>query len=560
MNAVFCCLNAKYIHSSLAPWCLFAACRQKCDGCFDFRVEEGTVNEPLRAVARRIAAHTPDVVLFSCYIWNIEQTLQLCRALKKDNPQLTVVVGGPEVSYRAGQILEENEAVDFVSSGEGECSIPLLLTCLSQQKTPDIAGISCRNGKTLLLRTDTPETDFSISPICEEYLLSRNGRIVYTESSRGCPFSCAFCLSGRLGKVRFRELSRVKEDILLLSRCGTKTVKFVDRTFNCDRDRAVAILSFILENHGKSIPKDVCFHFEIAADLLNEKLFAVIEQLPVGCVQFEVGIQSFNENTLRAINRKTDLQRVESNVKRLLQKNNCHVHIDLIAGLPEEDYASFVAGFNRAYALKANMLQLGFLKILHGSPMAEHKELYPCTHCSTPPYEVQSTPCLSQDELQLLHLAENELERLYNSGRFRRTLEYVLSAGKLTPFALFLSFGKHLRRQGLQENCPLDAYTAAVLQYFGGLEGTDKAVLRDRMLCDRMATNNSGRIPDALKIADENLGTYKRLLLQKYPVDKGTNRCVAVLYSENSVVWCDYKEKHKVSGEYTLHFTAISDI
>ncbi len=552
MNVVFCCLNSKYIHSSLAPWCLFSACKEKCSNKIKPFVVEGTINEQLAVLHKRVAEKQPDILSFSCYIWNKKATLALCESIKNEFRNIQIVLGGPEVSYNVKQIFEENAFVDFIVSGEGEVSIPKLISCIRNGEKPDIAGISQRTQNGLVIDSRAPEADESISPFCEEYLQGLNGRIAYMESSRGCPFRCAFCLSGRLGRVRYIDLDRVKAEMLILANSGTKTIKFVDRTFNCSKQRAAEILTFILENHGTKIPADVCFHFEIAADLLDERLFEIIERLPVGCVQFEVGIQSFNEKTLAEIHRKTDLAQVEQNVKKLLSFGNCHIHTDLIAGLPEENFEGFVAGFNRAFAMQPNMLQLGFLKILHGSDMAENHELYPCNHCSEPPYEVIDTPWISQEELQKLHLAENELERLYNSGRFRRTLQYVLSASGQTPFALFYNFGLHIKHNRLANGCSLDAYTALAFEYFAGLEGIDKARLRDCMVCDRMATNSSGRIPDVLKIADDNLKKVKRALLLTNPPEKGTNRSVNILYSTEEAVFCDYKMQNKVSGEYEL--------
>ncbi len=560
MKAVFCCLNSKYIHSSLAPWCLFAACKQKCAKEIELQVIEGTINEQEDAVSGRILAQKPDVVLFSCYIWNIKMTCSLCEKIRQCAPEVKIVVGGPEVSFHAHDILSENPCIDFVSAGAGEVAVAKLLNSLFFGQGTDIPGISYRKENAIHEDSREAETDDSISPFCEEYLQSLNGRIAYMESSRGCPFRCAFCLSGRLGKVRYIGLDRVKSEMLLLANSGTKTVKFVDRTFNCHKQRSAEILGFILENHGTKIPADVCFHFEIAADLLDEDLFAIIEKLPAGSVQFEVGIQSFNEKTLAAIHRKTDLEKVESNVKRLLSSGNCHVHTDLIAGLPMEDYNSFVAGFNRAYAMQPNMLQLGFLKILHGSDMAEHNELYPCNHCSEPPYEVIETPFISKEELQKLHIAENELERLYNSGRFRRTLSFVLSASGMTPFELFFNFGLYIKKNSLANGCSLDDYTNLAFAYFSSSDGVDKMTLRDCMVCDRMATNNSGRMPDSLKIADANLKKVKRALLLLNPPEKGTNRCVNILYSENRAVFCDYKEQNKVTGEYQLQYCDIEQI
>ena len=287
----------------------------------------------------------------------------------------------------------------------------------------------------------------------------------------------------------------------------------------------------------------MCFHFEIAADILTEEIFDVISDLPVGAVQFEVGIQSFNEDTLLKIGRKTNVDLVESNVKRLLSFGNCHVHIDLIAGLPLEGYDGFVAGFNRAYNIRANMLQLGFLKILYGSPMSEDKESFPCLYGSAPPYEVISTPWISEDELQKLHICENELERLYNSGRFPRTLEYVTRY--MAPYDLFYGFGEYLISKGEKGSIPLDKYVCLAYEYFLGIRGVDKTRLRDLMIIDRISTNNSDVIPACLKVKDDRLRKIRRAV--------GKHCSVAILYSENVAVYCDYDEKkNPVTGQWEI--------
>ena len=265
----------------------------------------------------------------------------------------------------------------------------------------------------------------------------------------------------------------------------------------------------------------------------------------MGAVQFEVGIQSFNEKTLNKINRKTNVDLVESNVKRLLSFGNCHVHIDLIAGLPFEGYQSFIEGFNRAYSIGANMLQLGFLKILHGSPMGEDKESYPCVYSSTAPYEVVSTPYITEEELAELHICENETDRLYNSGRFSRTLSYVTRF--MSPYDLFFGFGEFLLNNGEEGSIPLDKYTCLAYEFFSMIRGVDKMKLRDLMLLDRISTNNSDVIPSCLKVADSRLGKLKRLIAQ------GKQISVAILYSENKAVYCDYSEKkNPVTGQWEI--------
>jgi hypothetical protein len=506
-------------------------------------VTEGTINEKEEDIYERLISQKPDFVAFSCYIWNITRVLALAEKLKEQG--IIIALGGPEVSYRQKDILEKYSFVDYVLSGEGEVIFPELVRALADGEKPDIKGVSYRNGEDIVI-SEGEIIDFenTVSPYCEEYFTSLKGRIAYIEGSRGCPFSCAFCLSGRCGKVRFLPLERVKNEMVLLSDMGAKTIKFVDRTFNCNSKRAVEILSFIRDEYGKKINNDVCFHFEIAADILTEEIFQVVSQMPIGAVQFEVGIQSFNEETLKKINRKTNVDLVESNVKRLLSFGNCHVHIDLIAGLPLEDYNSFVSGFNRAYKIRANMLQLGFLKILYGSPMGEDKESYPCVYSDKAPYEVISTPWISEAELEKLRVCENELERLYNSGRFPRTLGYL--EDKISAYDLFFGFGEYLRFKGEKGSIPLDKYVCLAYEYFSTLRGVYKTRLRDLMILDRISTNNSDVIPACLKVQDDRLKKLRRLV--------GKHCSVAILYSENVAVYCDYeKAKNPVTGQWEIN-------
>ncbi len=548
-KVVLCMLNSKHIHSSLAPWCLFTSANKSCGDRYSFSVVEGTINEEESRVFARIMAENPSIVTFTCYIWNIKKTLSLCRKIKEADRDITVILGGPEVAYNQSEILRSNDCIDFIFSGEGEAILPEFLN----GKAENTKGVSfIKDGKEHISYRDEGENADYPSPYCKEYFVSLKGRIAYIESSRGCPFSCAFCLSGRYGKVRFFPMERIKKEILSLSSCGAKTVKFVDRTFNCNLARAKEILNFIKENYSREIPDDVCFHFEIAADIIDEEFMSLIGSMPSGSVQFEAGIQSFNGKTLEAIGRKNNGSKICDNIKRLVSFGNCHIHIDLIAGLPEEDYASFVDGFNRAYSLKANMLQLGFLKILHGSPMDEDREKYPCQYSKEPPYEVISTPWISREELDCLRKAENELERLYNSGRFSCTLDYVFENVRITPFELFYSFALHLEERGKKGSIPLDEYTCLVYDFLSELGGTDKKVLRDIMLFDRVATNNSGVIPDRLKVTDSMLKKAAEKVRELSPPEKGINRTVAILYTKKKIIWCDYKEKDRASGRYKV--------
>lgn len=546
-------LNSKYIHSSLAPWCLFTSAKKECSEDFNLSVFEGTVNENQELLAERLIKEKADIICFSCYIWNVEKILELCRRIKSNgNP--VIILGGPEVAYRQKELLENNSFIDFIFSGEGERILPDFLKGYKKGDTENIKGASFRkDGKIVVSVCDDGSCEDYPSPYCEEYFESLKGRIAYIESCRGCPFSCAFCLSGESSRVRYFPVERVKKDILALVRHGAKTIKFVDRTFNCNSKRAKEILLFIKESYGKKIGRDVCFHFEIAAHICDEDFISLILSMPEGLIQLEIGIQSFNEKTLSAIGRRTDLERVEKTVRQLTEKANCHIHTDLIAGLPFEDYESFIRGFNRAYSLGANMLQLGFLKILHGSKMKNKKEDYPCTYSDNPPYEVIYTDCISEDELKKLHIAENELERLYNSGRFRKTLEYVLSESQITPYDLFYGCGVYLSETGNACSMPLKDYIGFVFEYFSSLEGITREKLRDVMIYDRIASDNTGILPSCLRVEDIQLKKIRQRINEISPMKKGMKRSVAVLYTQGKAIWSDYTEKSRVTGEYKVN-------
>ncbi len=553
-NAAICVLNSKYIHSSLAPWCLLSGVNAYCVQGITAKVIEGTINERIEDVAQRILAQSPRAIGFCCYIWNITAIKRLVQLVKNQLPDTTIILGGPEVSYRAAELLREEPLVQYVISGEGEKPFALLLNAICHgEEAVNIPGVCYRNGRQIVTAPPyTPEEE-PPSPYTEKYFEALKGRIAYLETSRGCPYSCAFCLSGRCGGARFFSLERAEKELLLLANSGAQTVKLVDRTFNANRKRAVELYRFIIENYGGAIPKGVCFHFEIAGDILDEETIQLLATAPLGAMQLEIGLQSFNIKTLAAINRKTNVERLKINIARIVANANMHIHIDLIAGLPYEDIHSFAESFNTAYALKPNMLQLGFLKLLYGAPMREKPEEFPCRYEPYPPYEVTETPWLSAEELLSLHHAEDALERLSNSGRFRRTLAYLLSQGRQTPFELFRRFGEFAAQKGT-EKIPLDDYTALVFEYFSRQTGIDREALRDAMVCDRLATNSSGKLPAILRVRDDTLKNVVRELecREEIRAQKGIKRGVALLYSEHCAVYADYQNKNPVTGEYPL--------
>lgn len=547
-------LNAKYVHASPAPWCLAAGVKAYAPKLYSrVRIVEANVNQPMADVLKRITDASPIVVGFSCYIWNIGATLELCRALRQALPNIVIVLGGPEVSYHAKEVLQNNAAVDYILAGEGEESLPAFLravlagenkTYLPEKVHKSIFGLCGRYAKggiyessPCVLSTKVP------SPFTAGYADAVKGRIAYFETSRGCPYSCAFCLSGRCGRPRFFALD-VLQDLLILSNSGARTIKFVDRTFNANALHANQILRFILTHYGKEIPFGTCFHFEIAGDILREEIFALLAKMPKGAVQLEIGMQSFCEKTLEAVQRKTDTAVLQANIRRLVNMGNMHIHIDLIAGLPYEDLAEFSKSFNKGYALKAQMLQLGFLKLLKGSAMRELPERYPCQFDENPPYEVRSTPWLLKQDMALLHHTEDAVSRVYNSGRFRLTADYVLRVSGKTPFEFYTELGAFMHKEGVHIGASLDDYTAALQNYCVLLKNVDKEALRDALVRDRLSTNSTGGLPPCLRRQDEQLAKATKHLFAN-PASrpqKGVRRGVALLYSAKTICWVDYDD------------------
>lgn len=570
-NVIICMLNSKYIHSGIAPYCLMAGLGEYGSEKISAKVLETNINADMNGVLSEIASEEPEIVGFCCYIWNIDKVTQLCREVKKALPKCRIILGGPEVSYNAKEVLSKNPSADFVLGGEGE--LPFALLCNAILKGADtekfkvIPGINFRTSDGIFLSEPYTARDTPPSPYSEEYLQSIRGRISYIEASRGCPFSCAFCLSGRCGGVRFFDTERIKSELLLLSASGTKTVKFVDRTFNADKKRALEIWRFIASEYGKRIPHTVCFHFEIGGDLLDEEAFQVLSQMPRGSIQLEIGLQSFNSKTLKAVNRKTDTERLYRNIARLVSFGNMHIHIDLIAGLPHEDFESFRHSFNRAFALSANMLQVGFLKLLHGADMREKPAQYPCAYSKNAPYEVISTPYLPEKDIAKLRILETANERICNSGRFSRAFSYVLSEMEKTPFDLLFDFGTFC--DGKNASSLFDL-AGLFFDYFSALPQISAERLSDMLICDFFARSRYGKLPPFLKRTDLRIKKVLHHLSQnpRTAVKDGAVRAVAILKSENCAVFCDSAAeknrdsefKNPVSGEYTLNFINLDDI
>ena len=473
--------------------------------------------------------------------------------LKKSLPDSTIVLGGPEVSYNPKEVLEEYSWCDYLISGEGEYPFALLCDLLNSETSFPVPGLCYRNGKEIIINEPFIAEGEPPSPYCDEYFEALKGRIAYLETSRGCPYSCAFCLSGRCGGVRFFDIERAKKEMLLLAKSGTQTVKLVDRTFNANKARAKELWQFVINEHGKGIPENVCFHFEIAGDILDEESIEILNSAPKGSIQLEIGMQSFNEKTLVYINRKTNTEKLIENIKKLLAPGNLHIHIDLIAGLPFEDLESFEHSFDIGYNLRSNMLQLGFLKLLHGAQMRENAEKYPCEFSKEPPYEVISTQWTSKEDLSLLHKVEDALERLCNSGRFIGTVEYILEKTGLSPFEFFKRFGIYAAEHS-KPLVSLDDYTEMAFEYLSKLDGIDAYVLKDKMICDRLCSNSSGKLPEVFKVKNPEIKKI-RLAIESEEENRrkpGIKRGFSLLESEKAAVFADYENKDPVTGKFVL--------
>ncbi len=547
MKVVIACLNSKYVHASLSPWCLLAGVRAFCESSHEALVLESTINGDIDMFARKIVDENPDVVALSCYIWNITKTLELCRIIKQHH-DCRIVLGGPEVAYRVKDVLEKYAFIDFVLAGEGEWTFPSFLDHMNGELSY-AAGLTYRQNGGIITNPEQDYTDTPPSPYCEEFFEKLNGRITYIETTRGCPYRCAFCLSGRCSSLRFFDLSRVKQDILRLAASGTQTVKFVDRTFNANAQRANDILLFIKEHYAKEIPANVCFHFEIAGDILKDSTLDILSSMPRGAVQLEIGMQSFNEDVLKAVNRKTDTKRLIENIQKLLSFRNMHIHIDLIAGLTGEDMESFKNSFHIAYSLRAHMFQMGFLKLLHGADMRENAAEYPCTFADTPPYEVISTPWLSTEEMRVLKRCEDALDRLYNSGRFLNSLAYLTEVVGIAPFDLFCDFGNAVDGNNLS----LSDYAQAFYQFF--CDRCDKDVLRDIVLSDLLCCS-SAQIPAVLKNRDPMYKQAKKYFSQK----RGAAVKVAVLPAKHQVMVIDPSNGKNLHNRYDGEFYDVEEV
>ncbi len=477
-------INSRYIHSSLAPWYLKSSIDEK---IHDVCVIEYTINGSVAELLQEIILIKPDIVALCCYIWNIEFVKSLLfeiHQFEKICP--TLILGGPEVSYNPKYYIDEYN-VDYIICGEGEIPFSKLIDAIEKnQSSKMIGGVKSK----LYDGGIHFDTVIPSSPYSKDYFKALNKKISYIETSRGCPFRCSFCLSGRNERVKYFPIDRVKEEIVALANSGTKTIKFVDRSFNANSKHALEIVKHIKKLSGEQFSDKIQFHFEIAADILTDELMDEFCNTQNGLFRLEIGLQSFNTQTLDAINRNTNVDTLKKNIYRLTSNKNLHIHIDLIAGLPYEDYNSFKNGFNIAFKLNADVIQLGFLKLLRGSPMeSQPKGIF----CDKAPYEVKSTPWISENELKELKGVEEVVDKIYNTHRFDRTMQIAISKF-YSPFDLFYNL---YRNVGAPHNESMFELANRLLNYLK--EVCDYDILIDAMESDLRAVNPVGRTPKFIK-------------------------------------------------------------
>ena len=509
MKTVLVAINAKYIHSNLAVYSLRSYART-----FGYEPEllEFTINQQKDQILKGIYEAKPDLLCFSCYIWNLSYAEEIIEDIKKILPKVTIWAGGPEVSYDAPKFLKRHPEVDGIMCAEGEKTLTELISYYeigkSQGKSLDgINGIVYQENKTIHqtpLR-DIMNMDDLVFPY--EDLKDFEHKIIYYESSRGCPFSCSYCLSSIDKKLRFRSFSLVEKELEFFLAHKVPQVKFVDRTFNCKKSHAMAIWTYIKE-HDNGITN---FHFEVAADLLTEDEIALIQTMRPGLIQLEIGVQSTNEKTLAEIHRKTDFEEITRKVKAVQRGENVHQHLDLIAGLPYENYESFGRSFNDVYALKPEQLQLGFLKVLKGSYMAEAAEGYGCVHKAKPPYEVLGTRWLSYEEILKLKGVEEMVEVYYNSGQFQKTIRAMEHLFE-TAFSMYEELADFYEKNGYNEVSHTRIRRYEILQEFLREKEANLEYFKQLMIFDLYARENMKTRPQWAN----DLSAYKMQILDFY--------------------------------------------
>ncbi|MGX1264876.1 anaerobic magnesium-protoporphyrin IX monomethyl ester cyclase [Rossellomorea marisflavi] len=475
-------LNAKYIHTNLAIRCLKAYAEPD----FDVELAEYTIKDPVLNIATDLFSKRPDVIGFSCYIWNIEETINVIGILRKIMPDVKIILGGPEVTYDVPYWLERLTDVDFIILGEGEESFKQFLAQVNGDEDWDkVAGIAYMKGDKPVIRPQSNKIDLREVPSpfrFEEDLDQLSKRVTYIETSRGCPFRCQFCLSSIEVGVRYFDREKVKEDIRFLMQNGAKTIKFVDRTFNISRSYAMEMFQFLIDEH---LPGTV-FQFEITADIMRPEVIEFLNQnAPAGLFRFEIGVQSTNDETNDLVMRRQNYEKLTRTVTMVKDGGKIDQHLDLIAGLPEEDYHSFKKTFNDVFQLRPEELQLGFLKMLRGTGLRIRANDHQYTYMDHSPYEILGNNILTFDDIVRIKQVEDVLEKYWNDHRMDQTIEYLVSEVFETPFDFFQEFGSYWEGKGWSRiGHQLEDLFKRLREFLSTKEGVSLSVVEGLMKLD----------------------------------------------------------------------------
>lgn len=515
MKFLLAAINAKFIHSNPAVYSLRACVGEELQSYVE--LAEFTINESLETILEGIWKRQPKVIGFSCYIWNWKLIREILTELPKILPDTEIWLGGPEVTYDGPGLLREFPQVTGIMVGEGEVTFREVLDQYVREadRMGTVAGKSVEErfgqipGLCLVSGYTAPRelTDLTILPFLYENMDPFTNRIIYYETSRGCPYRCSYCLSSIDKKVRLRDIDVVKRELQFFLDQNVKQVKFIDRTFNCDHKHAMEIWRYIYE-HDNGVTN---FHFEISADILREEEIALLNRFRPGLAQLEIGVQSTNPETIRAIHRVMDVDKLEKIVAAIHRGQNIHQHLDLIAGLPYEDYESFGRSFDRVYAMQPEQLQLGFLKVLKGSDMHEHAQEYGIRYLELPPYEVLYTNWISYGEIRRLKRIEEMVELYYNSGQFTHTLP-VLEKAFPGPFAMYEALADYYQEQGYFTNSPARAYRYQILLEFAAMKDpANREIYRELLTYDMYLRENlKSRPAFAAEITEEEKQDIRR--------------------------------------------------
>lgn len=505
MKVTLATLNSKFIHSNLALRYL----KEYVKDIEDIQVQEFTINQNLADITSKIYEINPELVGFSTYIWNVDETLEICERLKLVSPHTKILLGGPEVSYDVEELMASHPYIDYVVYGEGEETFRELLIGIS----PDnINGLAFREYNKIQMNPPRPLIkDINNIPSPYESIGDEfKNKIVYYESSRGCPFNCAFCLSSTIRGVRYMNLDRVKRDLDNLIDVGVKQVKFVDRTFNANKEFSQAIMKHIIDRN----PVGINFHFEVTAHLIDNEQLEFFKDIKEGLFQFEIGVQSTNPKTIEAIGRNTNFEKLASVSRSIKQNKNIHQHLDLIAGLPYEDYDRFGISFDHIFKLRPEKIQLGFLKLLKGSALRDLINEYGYRLIDKAPYEVMESKWINYNDVIALKGIEELIDKYYNEEYFKHSIEYILQNQFDSPFRFFEDFMKFWKGQNLYDvSHSKDSLYKILIDYYT-IRSFDQFEIFIELLAFDYLQNNKGKpLPGYFNIKnDSDMGKSHELL------------------------------------------------